>query len=198
MRSINQWGRGLVLVPIEAIPVHRTGALFHSVNFNFDPAYNRQWRTVAAELGEAITTLMRGGMMEFIVHDEEMRFVIEPMEHNLVLLRLLFNVAAGISLIIGCGLSLQLMLQNARNVAIMRVLGTSKFKTRLTLLIEQSFVILVGVVAGVLVIGFVTGALGNGVVLLAGLYLVAAFIGTVVGAFVISRHAPMDLLQVQE
>ena len=59
--------------------------------------------------------------------------VVIPMEQNLSLLKLLYPVAIVLSAIMGLGLLLLLMLQNAKVVAIMRVLGTSKNKSRTTL-----------------------------------------------------------------
>jgi len=129
--------------------------------------------------------------------DAEFRMVIVPLEENLHLLQMLYPVAKILSFVLALGLSLLLMLQNAKIVAILRVLGQARYKTRFNLGMEQLTVCLAGVA-----VGFALGlGMGIGVAtagLLVGIYLGGAVLGTVVGVFVISFRTPMELLQVRE
>ena len=125
--------------------------------------------------------------------------VVIPMEQNLSLLKLLYPIAIALSAIIGFGLSLLLMLQGAKVAAIMRVLGTTRAKSRATLCTEQAVVCLFGLVLGLAVLaamgwgfGFVS-SLG-----LAAVYLAGAATGSVAGAVVVTNRPPLELLQVKE
>ena len=134
---------------------------------------------------------------EVVLNDAEFRMVVIPLEENLSLLRLLYPVAKVMSFVLALGLSLLLMLQNAKNAAILRVLGMPRYKTRLNLCIEQVAVCAFGVAVGlvaVLVLG--VGIATSG--LLVGIYIGGALVGTVTGVVVISQKAPMELLQVRE
>jgi ABC-type antimicrobial peptide transport system permease subunit len=128
--------------------------------------------------------------------DSEFRAIVIPMEQNLSLLRILYPIAIAAAIVLGAGLSLLLMFQNAKNAAIMRVLGSTKLRTRTVLCIEQLIVTLVGIA-----LAFVaTPLMGVGLEILplAGLYLGACVVGGIIGAVVVSRRPPLTLLQVKE
>jgi ABC-type antimicrobial peptide transport system permease subunit len=121
------------------------------------------------------------------------------MEQNLSLLKLLYPVAIVLSAIIGLGLSLLLMLQNAKVAAIMRVLGTSKKKSRTTLCAEQTVVCLLGLAIGLVVLAILGWGFGFASSLfLAWIYLAGTSIGTVVGTTIVTNRPPLELLQVKE
>ena len=129
--------------------------------------------------------------------DEEFRMVVLPLEENLNLLRLLYPVAKIMSFVLALGLSLLLMLQNAKIVAILRILGSARRKTRLNLGMEQLAVCISGVAIGFLAvlvmgIGLATASM------LVGIYTAGAAIGTIAGVLVISYKTPLELLQVKE
>ena len=131
------------------------------------------------------------------LNDGELRLVIMPLEDNLHLLRILYPVAIITSFVLALGLSLLLILQNAKNVAILRVLGSPKRKTRVNLFLEQISVCLSGLIPGfiaILVLGVGFGTAG----MLAGVYLAGAVTGTITGVVFISRKTPLELLQVRE
>ena len=131
------------------------------------------------------------------LNDAEFRTVVVPLEENLNLLRILYPVAKVMSFVLAMGLSLLLMLQNAKIVAILRVLGSARYKTRLNLGMEQLIVCIIGVAIGFAAVMF----MGIGVAtagMLVGIYLAGAAAGTVVGVLVISYKTPLELLQVRE
>ena len=131
------------------------------------------------------------------LNDAEFRTVVIPLEENLHLLRILYPVAKVMSFVLALGLTLLLMLQNAKNVAILRVLGSPRYKIRFNLCLEQLAVCIAGVAIGlaaVLVMGIGIGTAG----LLVGIYMAGAAVGTIVGVLVISYKTPLELLQVRE
>ncbi|MCL2286360.1 MAG: hypothetical protein FWC32_08350, partial [Firmicutes bacterium] len=148
--------------------------------------------------GETITHVWTQDFAhELVLNDAELTMVVGPLENNLHLLRILYPVAVGLSFVLALGLSLLLMLQNAKNAAVMRVLGMPRHRTRLNLCMELLAVCMAGLVPGLIAVlimgvGIATAAL------LVGLYLAGAVIGTVAGVIVISQKAPMELLQVRE
>jgi len=131
------------------------------------------------------------------LNDAELRMVVTPLEENLSLLQMLYPVAKGLAFAIALGLSLLLMLQNAKNIAILWVLGLARYKTRFNLSMEQLGVCLAGILPGA-VIGLIMGVPLYTVATLVGIYLAGAVIGTTIGAVAISLKAPMELLQVRE
>jgi len=131
------------------------------------------------------------------LNDSEFRMVVVPLEDNLHLLRILYPVAITMSFVIALGLSLLLIIQNAKNVAILRVLGMPKSKTRFNLFLEQMAVCLIGILFGIIV-AIIWGVTRTSIGYLSGIYFLGAVIGTLIGVYVISRKTPLELLQVRE
>ena len=131
------------------------------------------------------------------LNDSEFRLVVVPLKDNLHLLRILYPVAITMSFVIALGLSLLLIIQNAKNVAILRVLGMAKSKTRFNLFMEQMVVCTVGIVFGIIV-AIILGVTITSIGYLAGVYFAGAVVGTLVGVYVISIKTPLELLQVRE
>jgi len=196
--------RNAVIMPLDAgkhIFNQKGGASeisFSTLAFDIVPAYNRELLYVEEELRAIIR---RGGAgwtaLMLVLHDEELRIVVGSMEQNLSLMQLLYPVAITVSIVIGAGLALLLMLQNAKNAAIMRVLGSTKNRTRVVLWIEQLAVCLIGLIIG-LAAAFILGWGVLASVMLAGLYLAGVVIGSIVGSVLVTSKPPLELLQVKE
>jgi len=171
------------------------------ITFEFDirPEMNRELLVLFEQLRDVLRFRRAGsGWAEISValHDEELRIVVGSMEQNLHFMRLLYPVAVVVSIIIGAGLSLLLILQNAKNAAIMRMLGSTKNRTRAVLWIEQLAVCLIGLIIGLAAVFILDwGALVS--VMLAGLYLVGVVIGSVMGSVLVTSKPPLELLQVK-
>jgi len=171
---------------------------FNTVKFTIDPAFNRDLTSVSAELD----SYMRRNRypwreaMRTDIWDQELRFGVASLAQHVVLLRLLFPIAIAISAIIGASLTMLLALQNAKNAAIMRILGTSKLKTLATLWLWQIIICTVGGAAGLLftiIIGLRTDLM-----IITVPYFAGAVIGSAIGALLVTGRAPLDLLQVKE
>jgi hypothetical protein len=189
------------LIPVAGLE-YLLGEHLGYVNFRFeiDPAYSRDVARVSAYLTEIVTQPNAGWMsLSLLIWDEELNMVVEPLERNLSLLRLLYPVAIAVCTAIGIGLSLLLMLQNAINAAVMRVLGGSARRTRITLVLRQLIVSLFGLFLGTMVLLF-TGW-GFGVLSsleLMGIYFAGVLAGSIVGAILVTNREVLELLQVKE
>jgi len=167
--------------------------------FTINPDYNRDWQAVTNVLTRSLWPIHPWfNTIELVVHDNELRFVAEPMEQNLSLLRLLYPIAIAISAIIGIGLSILLMLQSAKNAAIMAVLGMPRHKSRIILWLKPMLVGLLGTIFGMLMLAAITAAIGLPLLIAAIPYTAGAIIGNVIAVVLITNRAPLDLLQVKE
>jgi len=218
-RGVNRFGEEfpIYIIPIE---LHRTffagqwpfygwwGSLntyyptFATARFTIDPARNRE----LDRLRELARPALENNELGFLgtvplllhIHDDVIHNVIIPMEQNLSLLRILYPIAIGVAFLLALGLSLLTMLQSAKNAAIMRVLGKPRGASQLMLCTEQLIVCIAGILFGLLILFVFIAGVGITPLLLAGVYLGGAVIGSAIGAFVISMRAPLDLLQVSE
>jgi hypothetical protein len=136
--------------------------------------------------------------LEIIVFDEEFRMVVMPLEQNLNLLSILFPVAIIVLIVIGTGLSLLFVLQNAKSAAIMRVLGNTKFKTRVVLSFVQIAINGFGVLLGLALSALLGMTFAAAIFTLALGYFLGSAAGSIIGAIIISRRPPLELLQVKE
>ncbi|MCL2187690.1 MAG: hypothetical protein FWC16_01470 [Defluviitaleaceae bacterium] len=217
-RGVNQFGEdnAVVVIPYEDLVYMASGEfpfagfgstftyypLLLSARFTIDPARNRDLAQLREETRLMLQANAAGRIgnvpLVLILEDAVIDTVIIPLEQNLTLLRVLFPIAVAAAFLLGLGLSLLTLLQNAKNAAIMRILGKAKSATRFVLCIEQLLVCTLGVVIGLSALpagGVVPGIIPLG---LAGVYLLGAIIGTIAGAYVISAKAPLELLQVRE
>ena len=199
------WAEGMVFLPIPALEMMRAGEWwpmsFETAIFEIDPSRNRElqeFREYFQEIEE--NTRMHYVQKRFILHDEELRGVVEQLEQTLQLLEILYPFLFVISLFVAFGFSVLLNLQNARGAAVMRILGLEQSKTRILLNIGQMVVCAVGLLLGLLVLTFAIGAYS--IILNVGLfvvmYFVASWMGAVVGAILVSNKPVLELLQVKE
>ena len=172
---------------------------YAAAQFELDPAKNRempQLRTLADHINAM------SGQSKFLIQDEVLREVVEPLEKNLSLMAVLYPVTIGVSVLIALGLALLLQFQCAREAAILRVLGTPRAKTRLMLGAGQALLCALGLLLGLAVTCLLrreVGAVLRGPILLcAGLYFLGSLCGTWMGAVSVTRNKALELLQVKE
>jgi len=173
-----------------------------TARFTIDPARNRDIDQLWDMVRPALNNNNFGfrGFVPLILHinDDMIHNVIIPMEQNLSFLRVLYPIAIGVAFLLALGLSLLTMLQNAKNAAIMRVLGKPRLASQIMLCVEQLMVCAFGIVLGLLILFIAVAGVSTTPLLLAGVYFGGAIIGSAIGSFVISMRAPLDLLQVRE
>jgi ABC-type lipoprotein release transport system permease subunit len=193
--------RDLIFLPMDALDEILDGQLNYIVAiFELDPKKNRELSAFREEFLEIERHVPSFFGVEFNLEDDELRMVVEQLEQNLLLLRLLYPIVMGVSLVIAFGFSVLLNIQNAKNAAVMRVLGVEKKRTRKILVLGPVVICLVGIIIGWIVFSLVNERFGvsGAVGVFGGLYLVATFAGSLVGAVVVSNRSPLDLLQVKE
>ncbi|MCL2603180.1 MAG: FtsX-like permease family protein [Defluviitaleaceae bacterium] len=215
-RGVSRLGYPLVM-PLSAVYYHSLGhwwfdeagngmktgrPSYMTARFTVDPARNRELQQLR-DLTEAPLAQNHLGSvgavpLELLLEDDVIENVILPMERNLALLRVLYPIAIGSAFVLAFGLSLLTMLQNAKNAAILRVLGKSKIISQVALCMEQLAVCTAGIVLGLIALMVAGVALGVTPFALAGVYFTGILSGSAIGAFVISAKAPVELLQVRE
>jgi hypothetical protein len=196
-----------VLIPMSLLNTLATSqkmdAFYTKAHFVIDSAKNSDLPTFR-ETVKAIVERPGAGLLDLtaVVWDEELRMAIAPLEKNLDLMRVLFPVTIALSALIAGGLSLLLLLQNAREAALMRVLGMKKRKVRTLLNLEQMLISLIGALAGLLLLAVlrqsISAAFSVAPLLCAGLYLVGSLVGSILASVMVSNRMPLELLQVKE
>jgi len=182
--------REAAFMPLDALEyIMNWVVMYNDFRFTVDPIYNH-------DLWEVIGFINR--FAHFRIWDESLNHIIGIARQTLLLLELIYPIALGASVIIAGGLSMLLMLQNAKSAAILHVVGTSKKKTMLMLLAEQFVVCLGGAIPGLLALGLMGVTFDGALFMAIGLYLGCVALGAVTGAVMIINHPPLALLQVKE
>ncbi|MCL2407556.1 MAG: hypothetical protein FWC95_06465 [Defluviitaleaceae bacterium] len=180
---------------------------FSSVRATIDPARNRELYVLQEQLDEITRRPITDYMylrtpMRAVIHDTELMAVVGPLEQMNRMMAVLYPVTIVLSAVIGTGLATIIMFQNAKNAAIMRVLGSPKVKSRTVLCVEQVLLCMGGLVIGLAVLALVVGDIAIiwelNTLLCAALYLLGASLGAVGSAISITRKMPLELLQVRE
>ena len=193
-----------IVLPLSALLAMDGDRLFYQVaRFQLDPAKNRQLNSFRAAVAQILAGQDAGALpLRLFIWGEELRTVVAPLEKNLTLLSVLYPTSLAISILIGAGLCLLLLLQTSREAAILRMLGVTRTRVRVLLSGEQTLLSLLGIVLGLgLFVALrqnIGTALAGPALLTAGLYLLGALLGSLVGATLVSNRKPLDLLQVKE
>lgn len=198
-------GETPVLLPLSALKALETSFLRYSVaRFAIDPEKNRELPEFRAEMnavfGEPGKSDDAG--LALLFWDNQLTQVVEPMEKNLVLIRILRSVTITTSALIAAGLGALMVFQKAKEAAIMRVLGVTKRLARSMLCGEQVLLCLLGLALGLgsfaALRGEVSAAFTFPALGCAGLYVVSCLVGAWLGARSVTDRPPLDLLQVKE
>ncbi|MDF2543751.1 MAG: transporter permease subunit [Herbinix sp.] len=128
---------------------------------------------------------------------------LDKIKENLKIFELLFPVVAGVLILIGGLLSGLMVLQSAKEAALLRAIGTTKVRTQIMLAGQQFVLCAAGLILGVILISLYNGAermtaMGSlfiGCALLFGLCYV---VSTAVCSWVVTRQEVIALLQTRE
>jgi ABC-type antimicrobial peptide transport system permease subunit len=117
-------------------------------------------------------------------------------------MRILYPITVAMATLIATGAAVLLMFQNAKEAAVMRMLGQTKRGTRIMLNAEQVILCLVGLLLGLVGLAVMRrdffAILSWQSLMCAGLYLLGSLIGSITGAVLITNKPPLELLQVRE
>jgi hypothetical protein len=132
--------------------------------------------------------------------DEELNAVVEPMEKNLSLIERLYPITLLISGVIGFILYILLVLNQAKEIALLRMLGVEKHKIRIMQVSQTLALTFIGLVIGIVLLSVLKGVnvIGWPIFFGALVYLFCALLGSIVGSVFVANKKPMELLQVKE
>lgn len=118
------------------------------------------------------------------------------------LLKLLFPIAVAVSIFIVIVSSGLMILQMSREAAILRVLGTSKKRTRCMLALEQVILCITGLSLAAAGLAFYNRELfvnaAGTLTFCGGLYLLGCAMAVSLASIIVTRHKALELLQVKE
>jgi hypothetical protein len=197
-------GDNPIILPLSALEVMEGERLLYQVaRFSLFPSKNRNLETFRTRMDLLLANHNQRGLpLKMVFWDEELRSVVQPLEKSLSLLQVLYPVTVIVAVLIGLGLNLLLVMQSARDAAILRVLGVPTGRVRGLYTIQQLLLSLFGVfmgLAGVAILHNEPAALLEkqlifGVLLFLG----GALFGALLGVYLITNKNPLELLQVKE
>lgn len=127
---------------------------------------------------------------------------LENLKNSQRILEMLFPIVLAAALLIGGFLCCLLLLHSVKDAAIMRVLGTTKRKTRVILAFEQVLLCLVGLVVGAcglfLYKGVGLSAISQSLYLFAALYFTVVLVAAATCSIIATRRNVLELLQTKE
>jgi len=173
---------------------------YATVKFTIDPTMNHELDYFRSEVeGFLAFSLSRANErvpIRLHLDDQELRYIVIPLEQNLNLLRQLWPVVLTVTCLLSGAVSFLLMIQKAKLAAILRVMGTSKKQTRLLLLVQQIIICVLGVVIGG-AIGFTIG-FSSGFFLAVALILCITVINSLISISLITNRQLLTLIQLKE
>ena len=143
-RTPSAMARNSVLMPYDALFLIRETRMTYLVfRFELDTGMNREIAEARTLLTEAVNSYAQRGFMEMevVLHDEELRVVVGQMDPTLMLINALYPVVFSIAVLVAVGLGVLLTIQQAKNAAIMRVLGVYNSRIRVILCFEYILVV---------------------------------------------------------
>lgn len=198
----------LPLSALEALKRESPGMVRPDVNystarFELDPAKNRDLPILREMMNKVMSNPTSGPVaLRVVFWDQDLVQAVAPMEKNVQLLSVLYPITIALSAAIAAGLSALLILQNAREAAVLRVLGGTKRRVQGMLCTQQLLLTLIGLVLGLGALGLIRSgnisALSLNALTCAGIYLAGALIGAIFAAAAAVRKMPLELLQVKE
>jgi len=121
---------------------------------------------------------------------------LENLRNTLRLVEMLYPIAVVVTLVIGAFLCGLIIVQTSKDIAIMRVLGTSKAKTRTILVLEQMILCIVGIIiAGIIL--YIRGALTQ-MLWVFSAYALVILLASIIASMAATRKNVLELLQTKE
>lgn len=138
-----------LLMPLSTLNrISNDNTLYRTASFMIDPQYNRTLDSLQERIGRIIQRRAVGDT-ELVANynDQELRQVVEPLESTIQLMETLYPITLALSIVIGLAIPLVFILLLTKEVAILRVLGTTKFMSRMYLSFQTVLPSAVGLTA---------------------------------------------------
>ncbi|MCL2572728.1 MAG: ABC transporter permease [Defluviitaleaceae bacterium] len=192
--------QGAMLLPAGTIEELMRGmTLYTTFRFTVNPDYNRDILYVRNYINDIVTSGIAGvGMLMLTFLDQLLHTLVGVANQTLLLLELVYPVALTASAAIAGGLSMLLILQTAKTAAILHVLGTTKKKTVVILLMDQVLICLAGMLPALVVLAIIGATFSSMFLLSLGIYFTAIVIGAFIGAVLVVKRPVLVMLQVRE
>ncbi len=171
---------------------------YQKAQFVFDSKQNRKLLEREEELKNIVSGEQGYSFLRLFIWDEELHKVVEPLERTVSLFGILYPVAVVVSLAIGVGFQILLLLHRWKEAATMRVLGSSVRSVGLQLGAEQLLVCLAGVLLGLFLGWLRYKGLEEGIWIAVGVYFLGNLVGILTGCVAVARRSPLALLQEKE
>ncbi|MBQ9859007.1 MAG: hypothetical protein IJO77_08415, partial [Oscillospiraceae bacterium] len=151
-----------------------------------------EYRAFGEELAAANLT----GEVAFVMDTSKLDNVL----NNIRLMDTLYPIIVTAILVIGAFLCGILIVQTSKDIAIMRVLGTSKRTVRSIMIIEHTALCLTGIIiaALILVLRQADTAVVNDMLIVCAMYFAAALVSSFVASIASTRKNVLELLQTKE
>jgi len=186
-----------IIIPISLFDNLMMGMAFYTTfSFTIDTAYNREIERIRELFTE--TDFVNLAEVELFMSTHELLTMVRIANQSLALLQLIYPIAVATAILIALVMSFLLLLQTAKNAAILRVTGMSKGRAIIILITEPVLVSLSGAALGVITLAALSAAFGTQFALVLSMYLVAVLTGAIIGAFIVCNRMPISMLQVKE
>lgn len=149
------------------------------------------------EFGTSLADFVATGEVSFLM-DETAKA--KHLKNNIELIDSLLPVVSGAVMVIGAFISGLLTLQMSKDIAIMRMLGTTKRKTRVILVLEQMILCLAGVLTAVVAIAVQNAdwVVWQQMAIVMSLYMIIVLAASIIASVLASRKNVLELLQTKE
>ena len=148
------------------------------------------------EFGEKLAAANLTGEVAFIMDTSKLDNIL----NNIKLMDTLYPIVVTAILVIGAFLCGLLIVQTSKDIAIMRVLGTSKRRVRLIMIAEHALVCFVGIAVafGVVWLRKAPISVIVDVSIVCGMYFAAILLASIIASVAASRKNVLELLQTKE
>ena len=131
-----------ILMPTSALRTMVKRMLYSKAVFTVDPAQTRNTSELQAAIDELANAPRIGGVpVRIILWDEELRLAVEPLEASIRLMEILYPITLVLSLLTAAGIAVLFVMTSAREAAILRILGTTKLRSRAMLALQTAVLI---------------------------------------------------------
>ncbi len=197
-----------ILMPMDAMKLFSSDNFAYcKAKFNIDPSRNYEIADFRSALENIVSTPGAGIVsMSAVLWDQELNQAIKPLEQNISFMQILYPVVVGLSMLISAGTALLFTIMSSKEAAIMRVLGTSKTRSRSIICLQVLFTNAAGLVMGILVswilisfnVKVSVGLILSQTIICATLYFTSAALGALISSAGVTKRNPLELLQVKE
>lgn len=193
----------LFIYPISALESLEHTTYYSKVELIFNPEKNKELMGRKEELKNILSSNHANlGGMNLNFWDGELINVLEPLERNLSLIKILYPVTFVLSILMAGILAFMMVLRRTLDVSILRILGVKNKEVSWNLFRENLILVLIGISAACISILLITAKSFQidltKYVMVSGGYLSGTIAGLFLGIRKVTNKKPLEMLQVKE